>query len=343
VTREVTEMRGHAKHSRRFGAAWSLVLPALLVLVVGQGCEWEDSSTAPTDRTLEIPWALNLNYRAVNMAVGEVVQFTVSPRNAAGEALTGLPPVVYITTNPDVTVDANGKMTARAPASTVVVTATMTDRENNWTVKEQARVTVVATPYEVGAFRMQLNGPTIVPANRTRRFDAVVDRADISGTVSPMTFYEANVPWGIYYMSNQWTGTGTTRGIGQVTIRGTAYIFGTVYSDSVKFQTTYPDASSLYIWPGLIDGTTLDPMPSVMVRTDVTILKGGTVTFINQNPTMDSGIVFDDEANVVGGNIAVVPASPGKAVTFPNTGKFTYKTSFGATGTITVVDWPAQP
>ena len=87
----------------------------------------------------------------------------------------------------------------------------------------------------------------------------------------------------------------------------------------------------------------MDPSPSFMARTDQTILKGGKVTFINSNPTLPCSVVFDDEANVVGGNIPVVPASPGKAVTFPNTGKFTYKTSFGATGTITVVDWPAQP
>jgi len=341
VTREVTEMRGHTKHSRRFGAAWSLVLPALLVLVAGPGCELPDPLTLPKNAPSNHPWKLNFGPRAVNMAVGEVVQLTFDPRTIDGTPipLSELPPITYTTTNPDVKVDANGRLTSTRALSSVNITATMLSPDSTWKLFEQIRVRIEDAPYAVPSFKMELSRPSPVPANRGPSYSAFVETAP-GDTVWPLTSYETDAPPTIYYMSIPSWGAGSIRGLGHVKVVGTSYIFGTLYRDSVDFEILYPDSTSLTIWRGT---TYMDPSPSFMARTDQTILKGGKVTFINSNPTLPCSVVFDDEANVVGGNIPVVPASPGKAVTFPNTGKFTYKTSFGATGTITVVDWPAQP
>jgi len=346
VTREVTEMRGHTKHSRGFGAAWSLVLPALLVLVAGQGCEWEDSVTLPENAPAAHPWTLNFGPHAINMAVGEVVQLTFDPRTIDGTPipLSELPEITFTTTNPDVHVDANGKLTAGRAVYSVIVTAKTSSVEGNWTISEEIRVRVHDAPFEVPAFQMELDGPSLVPINQARSYDAFIVPADApEDTIWPLTYYRTEAPRNLFYIYNPWSGYGYFRSFGTPTIVGTAYIFGKTYEDSVTMTSTYPDTAAIYIWRAT---NYLNPSPSRMTQTDVTILKGGSVVFVDQNTDAgktDVSITFDDQQAVVGGYIEKVPYWPGAYVDCPNTGKFTYSTSLGNKGTITVVDWPAQP
>jgi hypothetical protein len=241
-------------------------------------------------------------------------------------------------------VDASGKLTATSARANIVLVAKMHSVEGNWTIADTARVTVVPTRYAFSGFRMLPNGPEVQPANQTRRFDAFV--TDAAGnavlsatgdTIRPVTRYHVSTQRKEYYVSNNWTASGIARNLSEPTITGVSYIFGNVYKDSVKFRVTYPDSAILSIHRL---NNSANPSPSAMSQTDLTILQGGKVTFRTLNTTRQDDIVFDDLANVVGGDIPVVPGNPGRAVTFPNLGEFTYKSASGFGGTITVVPRP---
>ena len=83
----------------------------------------------------------------------------------------------------------------------------------------------------------------------------------------------------------------------------------------------------------------MNPSPSMMSQTDLTVIRGGKVGFRNMNPTDTVDIAFADQANVTGGDIpALRSTSPIAIVSFPNLGQYTYSSSKGFGGTITVVD-----
>lgn len=342
--REMTPMPNHTnRRTGRAGVA-RLLAPALLALPLA--CMGGDSLTNPptNDGKGSIPWSLNLNHGAINMAIGEEVQVTVSPTDADGRPMTGLPPVVYTVSDTMVKVDATGRVTASAERSSVLLVARMHDVAGNWTIADSARIRVVAAPYSFSGFRMVPNGPELVPANQVRLFDAFVTDAagravlDAKGdTIRPLTYYSVSTKRSEYYVSNNWSGQGFARNLSEPKVTGTSYIFGNVYRDSVKFRVTYPDSAVLNIYRVSFS---LTPSPSMMTQTDVTVLQGGKVMFRTMNPTQQDDIVFDDLASVIDGNIPVVPATPGKAVIFPKVGSFTYKSSRGFRGTVTVVPRP---
>jgi hypothetical protein len=337
-----------------------MVLPALLTVLAGCSTGG-DSVTQPRNRVESIPWSLNLNHRAILTTVGTPVQLTTSPKAVDGTPISGLPPVVYTTSDTSLKVDATGRLIGNVARPNVMfVYATAQSLDGNWTIADTARVAVVAAPYAFSKYQMDLSstglrpnpdGPPLLPANRVLRFDALVyDAADNplmlpragnpDTTVKPVTYYTKSVPDNVYYIGNRWNGTGTSRNVGEVTIRGRSHIFGQDYQDSVTFRVTYPDSADLFIYPLT---SFQNPSPNMMSQTNLTILRGGKVGFrksASTTPTVDTDIVFDDQANVIGGNITVVPKAPALSaiVTFPNTGKFTYKSSEGFGGTITVVD-----
>lgn len=337
MTNYLNRQIGAPARGRRF-------MPALLALCFA--CTGGDSLTNPpsNDGRGSVPWDLGLSYGAINMAIGDEVQLSVNPVNADGEPMSGLPAVEYTVSDTSAKIDASGKLTATSARANIVLVAKMQSVEGNWTIADTARVTVVPTRYTVAGFRMLPNGPEWQPANQTRRFDAfVVDAAGNAvlgtngDTIRPVTRYHVSTPRKEYYVSTNWTAQGIARNLSEPRIVGESYIFGTVYRDSVKFRVTYPDSASLSIHRVNFNAT---PSPSAMSQTDLTILQGGKVTFRTLNTTRQDDIVFDDLANVVNGSIPVVPGNPGHAVTFPNLGSFTYKSSSGFGGTITVVARP---
>ena len=322
-------------------------LALLASLASPLACVNGDSLTNPptNDGRGAVPWGVNLNYHAINIAVGDQVQLAVNPVDASGAPMSGLPPVEYTVSDTSVKVDPSGKLTAVVAHANIQLVAKLHSVEGNWTRTDTARITVVEAPYAIAGIRMVPDGPELQPSNQGRSFDAfAVDAAgnpllDAAGdTIWPLTYYVASTPRKEYYLYNNWTGYGVARNLSEPKITGTTYVFGKSYSDSVKFRVTYPDTAVLYIHRVSYN---LTPSPSAMSQTDLTILQGGSVRFQTLNTTKHDDIVFDDLANVVNGNIPVVTGYPGKFVTFPNVGAFTYHSTSGFHGTITVVPRPS--
>ena len=342
-------MRAESTNMSRTGLTWRLGLTLTLALSVG--CIAEDSLTSPPVKADKgaIPWEVNLQYEAMNLAVGEQVQLTISPKDVDGDPipLSKLPPVKYTVSDTSaVKVDANGLLTALKPASSVLVVALIQDTVVGWKVADSSRVRIVAEPYPAQGLKILVRSPNPQPANRSGSFFPMATDAagqplvtEAGGTISPLTYFEASVPQNQYVISNPWSGSGTVRNVSEPTIRARTYLFGQLYSDSVKIIATYPDSVVLYI---TAVNSSLRPSPSTMVQTDITILKGGKVTFRQNNTTgtVTDDIIFDDQEAVVGGNIPAVSIS---TVTFPNVGTFTYRSTTmpHIRGTVTVVEPPS--
>ena len=327
-------------------------LGLVLALAVPVACIGEDSITSPPVQSSKgsIPWEVNLQYEAMNVAVGEQVQLTISPRDVDGDPipLSNLPPVTFTASDTTaVRIDENGLLTALKPVSSVLVIATIEDKEVGWKVADSSRVRVVAEPYAAEGFKLLMRSQAVQPANRNGNFFPMATDAagqplvtEEGDTISPLTYFEASVSRDQYYFSNSWSGsnTGIARNLSEPTIRARTYLFGQLYSDSVKVTVTYPDSVVLFI---TAVNTSLRPSPSRMVQTDITILKGGKVTFRQNNTTgaVVDDIIFDDLDAVIDGNIPAVSIS---TVTFPNVGKFTYRSTTmpDVRGTVTVVEPP---
>lgn len=311
-----------------------------LWLAAAVGCRTGgDSVTQPKNGIGTLPWKLTFNYEAITMQTGQSLQLQATATTASGDTLTGLPPITWTSSDTGVKVDATGKITSNTPVDYARVIGKIQSITGDWTIADTAIVTTSDTLYHFTQYKMWLDGPTVVPLNVWRNFDAVLTDASgqplvdaDSDVIYPNTHYRTTAPPSQYSL---YTGGGQGNNLGTVKVWATAYMFGTVYQDSVTLQFVSPDTVQLYIQRV---SSTANPSPSAMSQTDITILQGGTVYFLNQNSTKPADIVFDDQTHVVGGNIPVVTTSyPGTPVTFPNTGKFTYHSSLGFQGTITVV------
>lgn len=309
-------------------------------LAAAMGCRTDGNSvTQPKNGISTLPWKLTLNYKGITMQTGQSLQLQATATTAGGDTLSGLPAITWTSSDTGIKVDATGKITSHTPVAYARVIAKIQDMASNWTIADTAIVTTSDTLYHFTQYKMWLDGPTVVPLNVWRNYDAVL--TDGSGqplvdedgdVIYPNTYYFTTAPTSQYSLG---TGGGQGNNLGTVKVWASAWIFGTVYRDSVTLQFISPDTVHLYIQRVSPSAT---PSPSAMSQTDITILQGGVVYFYNQNPTLPADIEFDDLTQAVGGNIPVVPTSyPGAPVTFPNAGKFTYHSSLGFQGTITVV------
>ena len=344
-------MQAYRNHNGRRSSAWLKVVP--VVLFVLASCTGGDSITQPSNNVATMPWKVTLNLRAINLAVGQSVHLEAAATTVDGTPVGGANEITWEV--PDTTiisVDADGNLLAKAETYRALVIAKIHNAEQNWTIADSARVTVYPTVLDVASYKMLLDGPTLIPANVWRNYDAVlVDAAgnvllDAAGdTIYPVTDYVPSRPRSVWNQGG-WNGGGSPNNVGEVSIRADSYIFGTQYHDSVTFMLTYPDTAPVLIYR---KDYNMDPSPSIPGQTDITILKGGVIQFSNVNPTQKADILFDDTTAVIGGNIPEVPVgyawqTPPAEVVFPNTGVFTYSSpTLGFTGTITVVDWPEWP
>jgi hypothetical protein len=348
-------MQAHRDHFRWRSGAWPRAIPALAgALAVGlASCTGGESITRPTNDVASIAWDIQLNHRAVNMAVGSTVQLEAVPVTVDGTPIADASPITWVT--PDTTilaVDATGNLRAKKVVERALVVATIHNEEGNWTIADSARVTVYPAVLPFSSFKMALGGPTLVTADDWRDFDAVLFDGSgnalldaVGDTIYPVTDYVASKPQSVWYQGG-WNGGGSPNDTGVVKIEAHSYIFGQEYTDTVTFRLTYPDSAPVFIYRKSYN---MDPSPSVPGQTDVTILKGGKIAFSNINTTLPADILFDDTTQVIGGNIPEVPMgygwqTPPAIVEFPNTGTFTYHSpSLKFEGTITVVDWPEWP
>jgi hypothetical protein len=328
-------MRSLAKWTAR----WSAAAAAALVLA---GCTTGgDSVSEPTNAVANMPWKVTLNHEAITMQTGSVLQLEATPLRLDGSVMTDAPAVTWTTSDTAIKVDATGKITASSavPYGRVFATIQGVSGGIYWTVSDTAQVTISDTLYHFSAYKMWLDGPTTIPLNVWRNFDAVL--LDGSGQplldedgdpIWPNTSYSTDAPSDLYSL---YTGGGQGHNLGTVKVKAQAYLFGTVYTDSVTLKLTWPDTVTLYISRVNYSAT---PSPSAMAQTDITIQTGGVVKFYNQNTTLPADIKFDDLGSVIGGDIPVVAGYPGSPVTFPTPGKYTWSSSLGFKGTITVVN-----
>jgi hypothetical protein len=326
------------------------------LVALAAGCTNGDSVTQPKNNIDAVPWRLDLNYKAIVTSVGASVQLQATPVNADGEPLTGLPPVEWSVTDTSLNIDQTGKITAHQPQSSIIVYATIHSIDGNWTIADTARVTVFDHPFAFSSFKMVLDGPTVLSAGDWRNFDAVLfdangkplKYADVDPTdpdtvnnYLPITYYTPSVGKDIWSQYNRWNGGASANNFGDFTLAAKSLIFGNVYTDTVNFRVTWPDSGSLYIYRVTYN---LDPSPSIMSQTDITILQGGIVNFRNYNGSLPADIVFDDQTHVINGNMpSLVLDYQGENATFPYVGKYTYHSSLGFHGTVTVVSPDTPP
>lgn len=322
------------------------ILTAAISSVALSSCHISgDSILQPQNRANKIPWSIPVNYKAVTMLVGEAIQLTATPMTIEGEPMTGLPPIKWSTSDTALKVDATGKVTSSREVRNGLVFAQLVDPVNEITVWDTTIVTTVDTAFRFSGYQLLPAGgvgDTVIPMAVANNFNAVLlDESgqplrDESGAlIAPTAFYSTNAPYASLQVYTSPYPRAVAYNVGTFTIRATSYLFGTLYSDSMIVRITYPLTVTLNIQRA-VQGTA--PSPSAMSQTDITISVGGRVNFLNQNPTLPADIKFDDLSQVVGGDIPVVSTtSPGSPVMFPNAGKFTYQSSLGFRGTITVV------
>jgi hypothetical protein len=330
--------RAALRHGR-----WSMLAAAL---VLAGGCQTSgDSIIQPENHVDEIPWFLPLNYNAITMLTTDAIQLQATPMTVDSVPITGeIPPVIWTTSDTALKVDATGRVTSSGPVRAGLVFATMSNPTEGWTLIDTAIVTTVDTVYHFAGYQLLPQGgvgDTVIPMAVANNFNAVLLDAsgqplrDAGGAlISPTASYTTDAPFQSLQVYLSPYPRATAYNVGTFTVRASSYLFGTVYRDSVTYRITYPRAVTLYI-QRMVPGT--GDSPSAMSQTDITIIQGGTVNFRNQNTTLPADIVFDDLSSVVGGNIPVVSTGGGSIVTFPNVGEFTYHSSLGFTGTITVV------
>jgi hypothetical protein len=334
------QMHVYGAASRR-----SQLLVVAAALMLAGGCQTSgDSIIQPKNRVNDVPWFLPLNYNAITMLTTDAVQLQATPMTVDSVPITGnIPPVVWTTSDTALKVDATGRVTSSGPVRTGLVFATMTDPDEGWTLVDTATVTTVDTMYHFSGYQLLPQGgvgDTVIPMAVANNFNAVLLdgsgqplRDGAGALISPTASYTTDAPFQSFQVYLSPYPRATAYNVGTFTVRASSYLFGTVYNASVTYRITYPQAVTLNI-QRMTPGT--GPSPSAMSQRDITIVQNGTVRFVNQNTTLPADIVFDDLGSVVGGNIPVVSTS-GSTVTFPNVGKFTYHSSLGFTGTITVV------
>lgn len=330
-----------------------LRLVPLLTVAAAIGCSVGDEKvTEPTFELSKLPWKLTLNHHSVITTKNTPVQLSYEVTNIKGERLTNIPDVVYTASDTSVHIDATGKVTASNASSLRFVYARIHDPEGNWTVADTARFSIEETVFAFDKFKMALSTDTVVPMNISPTFqarlfyangDTVRNPAAPGATTppsvrTPTAYYVSTALANVWYQgTSRWTNRITPKNFGTTTIYATSHIFGQDYRDSIKLRSIYPDSVVINVHRV---SYSLDPSPSAISQPDITILQNGKVNFLNGNTTASTDIVFDNQAGVINGNIPNPAGWPGSIVTFPNVGKFTYKSAAlgpNFKGTITVI------
>ena len=322
--------------------------------------------------------SLTLNHKAINLSTVEPwnqVQLVATPRNAVGEPLAGLPPVTFRssdTTRVHVTED--GLVTARAAGTNLTIVAEILTSENIRRV-DTARVNVIATaPRQLATFTIQPEPPAepiwaLEPAlwGAPGRTILTMAGLNLSNALKLRALDQDDLPvtgLQVFYQSldpdvaivRSPAGSIAPHRPGQVRVVASTFAYGVALADTVTFTMLLPR----------VHGVRFDPQPDSTLRLsaqNVIIRPGGYVFWFNQSLATPVSITFDDpsaasevpelcarygEPLCGGGNIAAfngatsatVPPLPlaGRARRFDTPGTYTYHTSNGLTGSVTVAN-----
>lgn len=320
--------------------------------------------------------SLTLNHKAINLSTvepGNQVQLVATPRNALGEPLSGLPPVTF--TSSDTTrvhVTADGLVTARAAGNNLRIIAEIVTPDNIRRV-DTATVNVIGTaPRQLATFTIQPEPPAepvwaIEPALWGGPGRTILNLAglNLSNALRLRALDQDNLPvtgLQVFYQSldpevaliRNPSGTVVAYRPGQVKVTVSTFAYGVALADTVTFTMLLPR----------VHGVRLEPQPDSTLRLsadNVIVRPGGYVFWFNQSLATPISITFDEPAAASevpelcawygeplcgSGNIAefngetsiTVPRMPiaGRARRFDTPGTYTYHTSNGLAGSVTV-------
>jgi plastocyanin len=155
-----------------------LAIPVFLVSCGGGGADLPSSEGSGTAT------ALALSTPASTVPVGSTVQLSAVPKDAAGNAVSGLPDPTFTTSDPGrATVDANGMVTGTAPGS-VTITASLTVNGEMLTASTELTITAPGAP---GSNVVTTSGVSFAPTSITiPQGDSV--RWEFAGATHNVTF-----------------------------------------------------------------------------------------------------------------------------------------------------------
>jgi len=192
------------------------------VIGVAAGCG-TDSSVATRPNDAQQLWHLVINQRAVTIAVNQTLQLTTTAQNGSGVALTSLPTPTFQSTNPGVTVNAQGVIHAIAPTTTDTVVASLT--AGGVTVVDSIPVVVTAAPYAFKSLSIQ---PTTGSAKVAIGASKSVVAAASDSSDAPL--YGLNIR---YWVSNPYIAAVTYYGYLAGVSRGTVWVYASTTSYGV--------------------------------------------------------------------------------------------------------------
>lgn len=236
------------------------VFPLLLGLSIfggTVGCSG-DHTTALEPSLTQTYWSLQLNYRAVNLALNslnDTVQLVATPMNPRGTSLTNLGEITWSVADSSVTVSPTGLMTAHFATPGTFVTARLKAQNLTLTDTVWIQVTDTVPQHPVATLSMQ----SIASDSAKRSLDFLSFDPNFGGLASGFpwkaritnvagdTVCDTVCPLLVYYTSldpsvatiDSKTGRVQPRDTGNVTLTAMTYAYGVALRDSVRFRIGY--------------------------------------------------------------------------------------------------------
>lgn len=334
------------------------VLAAAALVVCG--CSG-DAAVAPPPVTdvSQTFWSLTLDHHAVTLstvAPYDTIRLTATPRNAAGEPLSGLPVPTFASTDLErVQVDADGLVHALEAGSLVKVVATLAHGNLVHTDTVLITVTNDASPQLLDSLSIHPVPPDSakLAVTTTKLVNARFLKADGTQIPGMAVYYTSADP--TIAKIDRTTGRITPIRLGTVDIVASATAYGITKADTVTYVIGYPAGMVLTVM------THVNASGQVVASFDpsvVTIGTGGTILIPNTSGVAID-MTFDDPTNVAAvrdqclpnlqyqcesGNIAAfggdsIALNNIRSRRFPVPGTYPFRsTIFGTTGKIVVVD-----
>jgi len=311
-----------------------VVLVVLAVLPLVPACQGDHLNPPPLVDPTVLYWDLALNHQAVTLSTTapyDTLTLIATPRNQAGEALTGLPAPQYHSTDPGrVVVTADGILVAEQVTSDpVAVIATLTTDNLKHVDTVLVRVVDAPTPPVLGTFSIDpvppdsakyaMRSSDVIP--NSYLLNHLVHAADASG----MSLADVSVdfdPWDIgftasvpiadllvsFRSSDTTVAVINTRSIGSgmqiFTLVGLRPGTTKLYASTTAFGVTKADTLSFRIGLPLVNQVTIRDTLGIIPPTPYTMGVGALIVWGSRSLVSD--ITFSDPTNVA----APMNASP---------------------------------
>lgn len=317
-------------------------LACILVPLIAGSCADNSLEPPPPANTSGAYWSLTLDHRSITLstvAPYDTATLVATPRDAAGNAMAGLPAATYRSTDlAHVQVTPDGHVRAIEAGNALQVIASLTANGVTHTDTATLKVTSVATPPTLDSLSIHplppdsakwplrgiLFGPTS-PTLNTRLLDT---------THTPLSGLPVD-----YRTSDPTVATVNSAGVvqalrpGQFTIYASATVYGVTRADTLPFTIGWPIYQNVWVCQ---DGPQCPGF-----STTATVAVGGTIFWFDLVPNADGtdllpiDIVFDEPANVAvdpvycncgAGDIATFGSFTDffRSRTFPVAGTYTY-------------------